>query len=98
MLAHLSDVINGKVAIGASAEVGRNFLVCKECRRVVAQWHLLMERGERERPGCRCGSMYVRPAYIPQWRAALWLIYGLVWRKWIRRKRLWDARLPVQLT
>jgi hypothetical protein len=91
------DVLKGRYAVGASPEVGRLFLVCKECRKVVPMWRCVATKENRlKRMGCKCGHQYVRPAHIPEWQAALWVVVvGLFWRRLIwQRKDDWDARIP----
>ncbi len=95
-LAHLRDVVKGEVALGASREVGRIFLVCTSCQATVPQWHLVQKVGERERIGCRCGNVEVKPKRINSLAAALWLFYGFVWRGLVLRKATRDPRLPWQ--
>lgn len=66
--------------------VGRVFLICKDCHRVQPYYRLYGPAGQT-RMGCACGCPYVKPATIPEWKAAWWLLWSAVRRKG-------DPRMP----
>ena len=74
--------------------VGRVFVVCGAgphvgCNRVVP-YYRLYGRGRRAKAACpHCGQIYFRPAQIPEWRAALWLAWGVLTRQG-------DPRMPLR--
>jgi hypothetical protein len=82
-----------------TAEVGRFFLGCRRCARVVPQYRCY---GSAKEPGaglCRCGGNEFSPMVIPEWKAALWvLIVGWLWRKTILQREMWDPRIAVRHT
>lgn len=69
------------------------FVVCGAlghpgCGRVIP-YYRLCGRGVRT-VGCpKCGALYFHPARIPEWRAALWLVWG-----WVTRRG--DPRMPLR--
>lgn len=67
--------------------VGRAFLVCRACGGVVPYYRV--HGPIRTATGCRCGHTYVRPATIPEWKAAGWLLWG-----WLTRRG--DPRMPIR--
>lgn len=74
--------------------VGRVFVRCDECQRVVPHYTIT---GKHGRLDCRCGGRVFRPVRLPEWQAAWWvLVVGLLWRRTIRRRPDWDARVPVR--
>lgn len=83
-----------QVAVFATPEVGRIFLACDACQRVVPHYRAY---GPPATARCRCGGTLYRPVRIPEWQAA-WrvLVVGWLWRKTICRRTLWDPRMPVQ--
>ncbi len=92
---YLRDVLTNKYAVGASAEVGRVFMICAQCRRVVPAWQLVSAKVKPgDKIGCKCGTQNVRPAIISEWRAAYWVITSFLVRRVIRRERDYDPRLP----
>jgi hypothetical protein len=73
--------------------VARIFLGCRRCGRVVPQYR---SYGNLNEPGiglCRCGCNEFQPRRISEWRAACWVLYGLVWRKWVLKREMWDPRI-----
>lgn len=77
--------------------VGRIFMACQMCGRVRPIYRIA-DRTEVECWGCHGGA--IRPIRLSPLRAAWWyFIKGIVWRKWMRRKReqrFWDPRMPVR--
>lgn len=78
--------------------VGRVFVSCHQCRRYRPMYHIASKRHLR----CpSCGSGELVPYRLPAWRAFwAYVICGVVWRKWMLRKReqrFWDPRMPVRL-
>jgi|SRR6185436_7050272 len=77
----------------------RAFIVCTVCGRVLPHWVLSMtaaEAKERGYLGCKCGNMRVQPRMISSFSAFWWYcVRGIVVRKWIFRKRLFDPRMPI---
>jgi hypothetical protein len=92
-------ILRGKYTIGASARVGRNFIICDLCRRVVPAWQLVIAKPKRGQViGCRCGSVKVRPAIVPWWVSSWWFfVVGLFWRRLVCWRREWDPRLAMRL-
>jgi hypothetical protein len=88
----------GSDALGATDDVGRNFMVCYVCKAVVPAWRLVVERVQASQGiGCPCGSPYVRQAIIPAYRAAWWyFVRGLLVRRVIQRQSAWDPRVPIR--
>lgn len=86
----LADWIRTKTT-DYTSEVGRVFLRCgagpkSGCNRVVPHYRLY----GKGKPGhCRCGHVYVRPAQIPEWQAAVWLLWGYVTKQG-------DPRMPMR--
>lgn len=74
--------------------VGRVFVICgggprSGCGRVVPYYRLYGPLARKV--GCPyCGQLYFRPAPIPEWRAALWVVWG-----WISRQG--DPRMPMRM-
>lgn len=72
--------------------VGRVFVVCgggrmAGCNRIIPYYRLY---GEAAKVGCiHCGGHYFRPAQIPEWKAALWVLWGHLSRKG-------DPRMPMR--
>lgn len=90
----MKDVWQNKAVFGTTDEVGRLFIRCFSCRRIVPAWRVISEKPGGV-PGCWCGSKDVRPDTIPTSAAVYWLLFrGLVIRKWILRTKNWDARIP----
>lgn len=84
---------------GATPTVGRVFIACKQCRRVVPHWRTNRLATEHKPIGCTCGSLSCAYTRLPEWKAAYWvLVRGLLIRKWILRARLWDPRIPYRET
>lgn len=81
----------------ATPEVGRFFLGCRRCARVVPQYRCY---GSQDAPGvglCKCGNNTFSPMVIAEWRAAVWvLVIGWVWRKTIRGYEMWDPRIATR--
>jgi len=96
--AHVRAFLKNEIAFGTTPAVGRVFVVCEKCRRVVPLWRCVTKkRSANQRTGCRCGCPNVQPSIIPEWKAAYWvLVRGLLWRKWILRKAEWEPRLPAR--
>jgi len=98
ILAHVRAALRGEHVLGASPDVGRVFMVCYECRRVVPAWRLVMSEAKPGTPiGCRCGSAHVKTATINALASGWWFfVRGLAWRKLVRRLKEWDPRVPVR--
>lgn len=92
----VSDILHNRVVIGTrSNEVGRIFVRCKECRRVVPSWNLMRLKGDTDRVGCKCGSLEVKPRNIGKPLGMWWyFVRGLLVRKLILRKGNYDPRIP----
>ena len=73
--------------------VGRVFVVCgggghQGCNRVVPYYRLY---GREAKVGCiKCGCVYFRPAQIPEWKAALFVLWGFLTRRG-------DPRMPMRI-
>ena len=82
----------------ATSDVGRFFLGCRRCSRVVPHYRCY---GSQREPGigtCRCGNNEFSPMRIPEWKAAIWVLaVGWFWRKTIRRLDMWDPRTPMRI-
>lgn len=76
--------------------VGRFFLGCRRCGRVVPQYRCYGSQTEQGIGLCRCGNNTFSPTPIAEWRAALWVLSCLVWRKWLRKREMWDPRIAVR--
>ncbi len=77
----------------------RQFAVCSKCHRVFPHWWGNITQAEQTKRGfvgCPCGGIRLDMAIIPGWKAAQWMLYGLIWRRAIRRRRLWDPRVPIR--
>jgi hypothetical protein len=87
-----------RTAVFATPDVGRLFMICHVCHRVVPSWRLVGHAKQMPHLGCVCGCQHVRPARIPEVQAAYWvLVRGLLIRRLLGRKRQqseWDPRLP----
>jgi hypothetical protein len=84
-----------RLGIGATRTIGRVFIACEKCGRVVPHWRVIRLATERHRIGCRCGHLSCRYIRIPEWQAAWWvLVRGYLIRKFILRKRVFDPRIP----
>lgn len=84
---------------GKTRVLERQFAICGKCHRLFPHWWGNMTAAEQRRRGfigCACGGTRLDIAIIPGWKAALWMAYGLIWRRLIRRKRLWDPRVPIR--
>jgi hypothetical protein len=76
-------------------EVGRIFVCCDDCKRVVPHYRIT---GRHGRLTCRCGGRLFRAKTISEWRAAWWtLVVGLFWRRLICRQVEWDPRVPMRI-
>lgn len=81
----------------AEGDVGRVFLGCYRCRRVMPHWRAYATHPTPTDGVCRCGATHFRPVRIPEWQAAIWvLVVGWLWRKTIRGETQWDPRMPVR--
>jgi len=81
----------------ATPEVGRFFLGCRRCARVVPHYRCYGSQAEPGMGRCRCGFYEYSPMAIPEWKAAWWVLSRLVWRKWILKRDMWDPRIPVRV-
>lgn len=88
-----------ETAVFATTSVGRIFLGCDRCRRVMPHYKAYGRYIKKKTDGmCRCGSTVFRPTHIPEWRAAWWvLVVGWLWRKTIRKEKEWDPRMPIRM-
>jgi hypothetical protein len=90
----LTDYIRARIT-DYTPGVGRVFVVCGAgphvgCNKVVPHYRLY-GKGIATLGCTRCGNTYVRPANIPEWKAALWLAWGYLTRKG-------DPRMPLRMT
>lgn len=73
-----------------------HFMVCNKCNRLVPHWRYCLTAEEYRAEGalgCRCGSIQVRPAIVPEWQALWWLLVrGLLIRRVLQQKAHWDPR------
>jgi hypothetical protein len=84
-------------AVFTTDDVGRVFLGCKECRRIMPHYRAYGPATKRGVGQCKCGSTMFRPIRIAEIRAAWWVVVvGWLWRKTIRKETLWDPRMPVR--
>lgn len=78
--------------------VGRVFVQCGAvskagCGRVIPYYRLYGRH--LKRTGCpHCGKAFFSPTRIPEWKAALWLLWGWVSRQGDPRMPLVQARSP----
>lgn len=88
----------GEVVAFSSPGVGRIFIACDRCRRVMPHYRVYGEVVKTPADGlCKCGGAQFTPIQIAGWKAVAWvLLVGLVWRKWIRNEREWDPRMPIR--
>ena len=90
-------VWSGEIAVGATPDVGRVFMLCNRCRSVVPMWRVMAKkRPKGYRMGCKCGSLDVRVGNLPEWKAAAYVIGAFVWLKLIQRREQWDPRMAWQ--
>lgn len=87
-----------EIAVFATPDVGRVFLLCRRCRHVVPHYRCY---GSADEPGigrCRwCGSNEFCPGRIANWWAAVWVLgVGWLWRKTLRGFQMWDPRMPIR--
>lgn len=88
------DILNNRVVIGTTPGVGRLFMRCYDCQRIVPAWQLLKAKPGGV-AGCVCGCTYVKPKTLAWLPASYWLfLRGFVIRKWILRSEAWDPRVP----
>lgn len=82
----------------ASDEVGRVFIACDGCGRVMPHYRVYGRVVKKVTDGlCVCGSTLFRPRRLPEWKAMWWvLVRGWFWRKTIRGESEWDPRMPVR--
>ena len=66
--------------------VARLFIACRLCGRVVPYYRVYGKKPQATGT-CYCGHDYFRPKRIPEWKAALWLVWA-----WARGKP--DPRMP----
>lgn len=104
LLTHTRDVWRGRKhqtqAMFSAPGVGRRFMVCKDCRRVVPSWRLVVEKPKPGyRFGCRCGCTFCQPRVINDARAMYWvLVRGLLLRRLLQwRTDDWDPRLAEEI-
>lgn len=85
-------------AVFATADMGRIFIACQECRKVMPHYRIYGRRVTKATDGrCQCGSTTFKPIRLPEWKAALWVVgVGWLWRKTIRKEREWDPRMPIR--
>lgn len=79
-------------------EVGRVFITCQGCARVMPHYRVYGRKVTKPTDGvCACGGSFFRPTRLPEWKAMLWvLVVGWIWRKTIRREVEWDPRMPLR--
>lgn len=79
--------------------IGRIFIGCKDCLRVMPHYRIYGRRPTSPRDGqCRCGGTQFRPVRLPEWKAAFWVVVvGWLWRKTINKQQEWDPRMPVTM-
>lgn len=91
-----------QVAVFSTPEVGRIFIACRMCGRIMPHYVAYPPVGTRGKIGCKCGHREYSPVTLPEWKAAWWvLVVGWLWRKTIRRmhdQKHWDPRLPIRQT
>ena len=96
-LDRLKDLFADRAVVGVQeGAVGRIFVRCHDCKRVVPAWRLLKTKPSDGATGCDCGSMHVAPFVAPFLTAAWWLfVRGILIRKWmLRLSDNWDPRIP----
>jgi hypothetical protein len=96
MFARVMQLWRSEDVAFATPEIGRFFLGCRRCARVVPQYRCYGSQDEAGVGLCRCGNNTFSPMVIPEWRAALWLLGCYVWRKQILKKDMWDPRIAVR--
>ena len=97
MFARLMRLWRPQTVAFTTPTVGRFFLGCRRCGRVVPQYRCY---GSQDEPGagrCRCGHYEFSPIRIAEWRAAAWVLTCLVWRKWVRKCDMWDPRIAMRV-
>lgn len=90
--------MDNKVAMFATPDVGRVFLGCDKCRRVMPHYRAYGPVTMKGAGVCAgCGGTTFRPVRLPEWKAAWWvLVVGWLWRKTIRQEASWDPRMPIR--
>ena len=97
MFARLMTLWRPDVVAFSTPGIGKIFLGCRLCRRVVPQYRCY---GNLHEPGiglCRCGSNEFSPMPIAEWYAAWLVLSRLVWRKWILKRAMWDPRISQRI-
>ena len=84
----LSAWLRGKVT-DYTPGVGRVFIACRECHRVVPYYRLYGRH--LPRAGCpHCAHLYFHPVQIPEWKAALFVAWGFLTKQG-------DPRMPFRV-
>jgi len=82
-------------AVLAEDGIGRIFIACKECQRVMPHYRAYGPKEDPTSGMCKCGGVLFRPTVLPEWKAAWWvLVRGWLIRKKLQKKELWDPRMP----
>ena len=83
-------------------ELHKSFARCHGCGAIWPHWwsNVTAEEFKTGKPrpiGCqKCGNSRLFPCLIPAWKSVWWFfVRGMLIRKVILKKRLWDPRIPV---
>lgn len=97
--AYLDDLLSGRRVLFSAPGVGRQFMLCHSCHRVVPMWKLSGRRkSRRQRFGCKCGAQDVVSRTVNGVIAAWWVfVRGLLIRRLICQREDWDPRCPIRL-
>lgn len=88
----------GQVVAFTTPDVGRIFIACDRCHRVMPHYRVYGKKSKPTDGQCRCGGLQFRPRRLPEWQAAWWvLVVGWLWRKTLRKYPEWDPRMPIRM-
>ena len=96
--AYVRGVLKNEIILGSTPGVGRLFMACDMCGRIVPLWRLVAtaDRKKSYRMGCKCGSGQMRFTWVPFWKGLSILTGAYLWRRVILRYKNWDPRIPCQ--
>lgn len=92
----LARVMDPTAVAFTTPDVGRIFLACERCGRVVPHYKVYAARTATSWRSCPCGHGVYRYRHLPEWQAAWWVLSRYVWRRLVCRQASWDPRVPVR--